>query len=173
MSERKLVIIKDHGIIPELGSIGGPVLTPTRIPIKTIGCMLTKGRDVWECCPIDPRNEELHVKLTLSNYRDDNFNAGSQKPESADTNETPVEVPETPVEPDAPVEDKKEEDSEEKSPEEPVESVDTNETPAEEAAVEVPETPVEPDAHVEDNKEEPVKEEPKPKQSAKSNKRKK
>lgn len=71
--ERKLVVVHNMGPIPELGYIAGPVVAPTRIPITTIGKMVSNGKAVYECFPTDPRNKDLRVKLTLENYRNDNF----------------------------------------------------------------------------------------------------
>lgn len=74
MSERKLVVVKDNVILHELGGIGGPILTPTRITIDAILKMINNKRHVFECYPNDPRNESLWVELTNANYKSNNFN---------------------------------------------------------------------------------------------------
>lgn len=84
MAERKLVVVKDSGILHELGGIGGPILTPTRIPIEIILKMINNKRNVFECYPNDPRNESLWVKLTNANYKSSNFNKAQEPVLTAD-----------------------------------------------------------------------------------------
>lgn len=84
MAERKLVVVKDNGILHELGGIGGPILTPTRIPIDNILKMINNKRHVFECYPNDPRNESLWVELTNANYKSDNFNKVQEPAPTAD-----------------------------------------------------------------------------------------
>ena len=91
MTERKLVIVRDGGILSELGGICGPIPNPTRIPVKKIIDMIVHNRTVFECDPADPRNEEKRVKLTLLNVKQDNFGSNASKPE-----EKKPEVPVTP-----------------------------------------------------------------------------
>ena len=96
MANRKLVVVPDKGVLPELNRINGPILAPTRITLDTIQKMLTNGRRVFECCPTDPRNEDLRIQLTLENYKNDNFATGAapQQPVTPPvTDVPPVEPP--------------------------------------------------------------------------------
>ena len=93
MAERKLVIVNDNGILHELGGIGGPICTPTRIPIDAILKMINNKRHVFECDPSDPRNTERQVRLTQANYKSDNFGTKSYTEEATKETEQNVEVP--------------------------------------------------------------------------------
>ena len=95
MANRKLVVVPDKGVLPELNRINGPILAPTRITLDTIQKMLTNGRRVFECCPTDPRNEDLRIQLTLENYKNDNFTTGdtSQPQQPVTPVEPPVQEP--------------------------------------------------------------------------------
>lgn len=114
----KTCIINSNGPIAELGFITGPVLTPSRIEIDTIGKMVRNGKKVVE---INPINKQETVLLTLDNFDKDNFGTAKKVVEVV-KEETPVE--ET-------VETAGEESDEEKT-EEPV----VEETPVEEAKTE-------------------------------------
>ena len=116
MSERKLVVVKDNVILHELGGIGGPILTPTRITIDAILKMINNKRHVFECYPNDPRNESLWVELTNANYKSNNFNkaASDEKiPEEHKEVQEPVNSKDeiqnnqdsTPVDPEVPTTD--------------------------------------------------------------------
>ena len=129
MTERKLVIVKDGGILPELGGICGPIPNPTRIPVKKIIDMIVHNRTVFECDPADPRNEEKRVKLTLVNVKQDNFCSNASKSE-----EKKEEVPETPKNEEPKKEEVKPEEKEEAAPvKEPVKEESKEEAPAEKA----------------------------------------
>ena len=129
MTERKLVIVKDGGILPELGGICGPIPNPTRIPVKKIIDMIVHNRTVFECDPADPRNEEKRVKLTLVNVKQDNFCYNASKSE-----EKKEEVPETPKNEEPKKEEVKPEEKEEAAPvKEPVKEESKEEAPAEKA----------------------------------------
>ena len=100
MAERKLVVVKDNGILHELGGIGGPILTPTRIPIESILKMINNKRHVFECYPNDPRNESLWVELTNANYKSNNFNKAQEPDLTADPDQVVPPVQKAPeVEP--------------------------------------------------------------------------
>lgn len=71
--ERKLVTINTNGPIPELNYIAGPIMNPSKIPIPTIIQMIKNNREVKECDPSDPRNEEKKIILTLNNVKNNNF----------------------------------------------------------------------------------------------------
>lgn len=144
MVERKLVVVKDACILPELGGIGGPILAPTRIPLDAILKMINNKRHVYECYPNDPRNEDLRVLLDQSNYKANNF---ENKGVTAPVPEAPVSEPETPVaeETAAPVVETPAEPAAEPVVEEaPVEEVPVEEAIAEteETTEAAPETPV-------------------------------
>ena len=130
MTERKLVIVKDGGILPELGGICGPIPNPTRIPVKKIIDMIVHNRTVFECDPADPRNEEKRVKLTLVNVKQDNFCSNASKSE-----EKKEEVPETPKKEEPKKEEVKPEEKKEAAPvKEPVKEEPKKEAPVEEPA---------------------------------------
>ena len=97
MANRKLVVVPDKGVLPELNRINGPILAPTRITLDTIQKMLTNGRRVFECCPTDPRNEDLRIQLTLENYKNDNFTTGAAPQPQQPVTPPITDVP--PVEP--------------------------------------------------------------------------
>lgn len=130
MKEKKLVIVKDSGPIPELSFICGPVLNPTRIDIGVIAKMVGAGRTVYECNPFNTKDQVL---LDITNVKSNNFTTEtvSTKDETVveevkeETKETPEPVQETVVE---------ETEKEVTEPE--------AETVVEEAEEEVKETPV-------------------------------
>ena len=146
MAERKLVVVHDSGILQELGGIGGPITTPTRIPIDAILKMINNKRHVYECYPNDPRNPDLRVQLTQANYKSDNFKKPDAEPVD-EVSETPeVETPETPVVEEAA---KEQEPQVEATQNEPnvigiptTEQEHTNDSASETPEVETPETPV-------------------------------
>lgn len=101
MAERKLVVIKSSGILPELNGIQGPVNIPTRIPVDTIVNLILNRRSVWECYPNDPYDEKKRIKLTVKNAKTYNFGpkagtlitdkiAKPEKVEAAPAGETPT-----------------------------------------------------------------------------------
>lgn len=130
MKEKKLVIVKDSGPIPELSFICGPILNPTRIDIGVIAKMVGAGRTVYECNPFNTKDQVL---LDITNVKSNNFTTEtvSTKDETVveevkeEKKETPEPVQETVVE---------ETEKEVTEPE--------AETVVEEAEEEVKETPV-------------------------------
>ena len=86
MKERKLVVVKDSGPIPELNFVCGPILVPTKIDLKVIIKMIGNGRSVFEC---NPCNTDDQVKLELTNVKNNNFETQATKPvvESVKENE--------------------------------------------------------------------------------------
>lgn len=86
MKERKLVVVKDSGPIPELNFVCGPILVPTKIDLKVIIKMIGNGRSVFEC---NPYNTDDQVKLELTNVKNNNFETRATKPvvESVKENE--------------------------------------------------------------------------------------
>lgn len=86
MKERKLVVVKDSGPIPELNFVCGPILVPTKIDLKVIIKMIGNGRSVFEC---NPYNTDDQVKLELTNVKNNNFETQATKPvvESVKENE--------------------------------------------------------------------------------------
>lgn len=103
MKEKKLVIVKDSGPIPELSFICGPVLNPTRIDIGVIAKMVGAGRTVYECNPFNTKDQVL---LDITNVKSNNFTTEtvSTKNETVveeikeEVKETPEPVQETVVE---------------------------------------------------------------------------
>lgn len=99
MKEKKLVIVKDSGPIPELSFICGPVLNPTRIDLGVIAKMVGAGRTVYEC---NPFNTDDRVLLDITNVKSNNFTTEtvSTKTEAVveeKAEEVKEEVKETPV----------------------------------------------------------------------------
>lgn len=126
----KTCIINSNGPIAELGFITGPVLTPSRIEIDTIGKMVRNGKKVIE---INPINKQETVLLTLDNFDKDNFGT-AKKATKVNKVEEPKKVAEV-VKEETPVEEAVEtagEESDEEKTEEPV----VEETPVEEAKTE-------------------------------------
>ena len=103
MAERKLVIVKTSGMLPEI-NLYGPILTPTKLPIDSIIKMVSNGKSVYECYPNDPSDKSKRVKLTLDNIKKNNF-TGVPSNEEPKKVETPAPVKEEPKveEPVAPV----------------------------------------------------------------------
>lgn len=66
----KKVVIMSAGIIPELGRISGPILTPQDLPIGIVQKLVNSRRRVYEC---NPKNTDERVLLTSSNVNADNF----------------------------------------------------------------------------------------------------
>ena len=104
---RKLVVVLEGGTIPELNNIGGPIVHPTRIELKNIAALVKNHKNVYECDPSDPNNEEKRIKLTtLEQVTGNNFGENKNvapvaspvepKKEEVKQPETPKE--ETPVE---------------------------------------------------------------------------
>ena len=130
MKEKKLVIVKDSGPIPELSFICGPILNPTRIDIGVIAKMVGAGRTVYECNPFNTKDQVL---LDITNVKSNNFTT-----ETVSTNDETVveevkeEVKETPE----PVQETVVEETEKEVTEPEAETV------VEEAEEEVKETPV-------------------------------
>lgn len=104
--EKKLVIIKYAGPIPELGHICGPVLHPCPVELDSVVKLVTNNRRVFE---VNPENRDEMVELSLKNVRLNNF------PKGAATNVVPEEKTEV-KEPPKPVNtfgnDKKDEEKE-------------------------------------------------------------
>ena len=105
MKERKLVVVKDSGPIPELNFVCGPILVPTKIDLKVIIKMIGNGRSVFEC---NPYNTDDQVKLELTNVKNNNFETQATKPvvESVKENEK-KEVVNEPEKNESSVEEKK------------------------------------------------------------------
>ena len=76
---RKTVVVLESGRIPEL-NICGPIQTPTRIGIKNIAMMVKNGKNVLECDPKDPHNQDKRIKLTVENVGKENFGGSEVKP---------------------------------------------------------------------------------------------
>lgn len=70
---RKLVVVNEKGVIPELNNIMGPITYPTRITIKAIAEMIKHKKEVLECDPGDPHDNSLRIKLTMENLKSNNF----------------------------------------------------------------------------------------------------
>ena len=68
--ERRLVVVKTSGVLPELGFITGPVLMPWYVPMSKLVQLVNNGRDVWE---VNPDNKAERVKLTIKNLKTSNF----------------------------------------------------------------------------------------------------
>lgn len=134
MAERKLVIVKTTGMLPEI-NLYGPILTPTKLPIDNIIKMISNGKSVYECYPNDPSDKDKRVKLTLDNVKKNNFTGVPIKEESKVEEKKPVEEPKK-VETPAPAPVKEEPKVEEPKVEEPVAPV--VEEKVEETAVETP-----------------------------------
>lgn len=69
--DRKLVTVNYNGPIIELGSICGPISTPSQLTIDAISRLVLNKKEVWE---YNPNNKREKVRLTLSNLNKDNFN---------------------------------------------------------------------------------------------------
>jgi len=67
---KKLVIIKTNTVIPELGGIQGPVLSPFYLPEDKLLRLLAAHRGVYE---VNPDNRNEMVRLTIKNLRTKNF----------------------------------------------------------------------------------------------------
>lgn len=105
MKERKLVVVKDSGPIPELNFICGPILVPTKIELKTIIKMIGNGRSVFEC---NPSNTDDQVKLELTNVKNNNFETQAIKPAVESVKEVEKkEVVNEPEKNESPVEEEK------------------------------------------------------------------
>lgn len=78
---RKTVVVLESGRIPEL-NVCGPIQTPTRINIKNIALMVKNGKNVQECDPKDPHNQDKRIQLTTENVGKENFGAPEVKTES-------------------------------------------------------------------------------------------
>ena len=89
--EKRLIVIKTSGVLPELGFITGPVLMPWYVPVSKLVQLINNGRDVWE---VNPENREERVKLTIKNVRISNFgkpaNVTTTKVESKDINKESI-----------------------------------------------------------------------------------
>ena len=66
----KKVVVMTMGIIPELGGISGPILTPQDLPIGIVQSMVNGRRKVYEC---NPKDTNERILLTVSNVNADNF----------------------------------------------------------------------------------------------------
>lgn len=119
MATRKLVIVKDHGYIPELKATG-PIRTPSRIPIETIRKLLVNGRTVYECDPAAPADDKKRIKLTLQ----DIIENAPEKPEAPVAPENPEPV--APAEPESPVEPPAAPENDENAEGDPEESGETD-----------------------------------------------
>lgn len=89
MSERKLIVIKTGGLLPEMGNIFGPIHVPTRVPLNTIKQLVDNRRIVYECYPNDPDNVEKRILLTPENALTRNFGKDVKKQEPDKTPEAP------------------------------------------------------------------------------------
>ena len=69
--DRKLVTVNYNGPIIELGSICGPISTPSQLTIDAISRLVLNKKEVWE---YNPNNKREKVRLTFSNLNKDNFN---------------------------------------------------------------------------------------------------
>lgn len=78
---RKLVVVRDAGSLPELGGISGPLSTPTKITMTAIRKMITNGRTVFECDPADPRNKDKMIRLDLVNVNEIHFGKEQSEPD--------------------------------------------------------------------------------------------
>ena len=79
--ESKWVVVDTYGPIKELGGISGPIVTPCKIPIRTIVDMVNNRKVVYE---VNPMNMTEKVKLRQSNVDKKNFD-GTKKPEKVVT----------------------------------------------------------------------------------------
>ena len=73
---KKLVNIKTHGPIKEMGHIVGPILVPCKIDVEKIEKMLKNGKTIVE---VNPNNHDERVSLNLDNLRSDNFGTAPKK----------------------------------------------------------------------------------------------
>lgn len=78
---RKTVVVLESGRIPEL-NVCGPIQTPTRINIKNIALMVKNGKNVQECDPKDPHNQDKRIQLTTENVGKENFGVPKVKTEN-------------------------------------------------------------------------------------------
>jgi len=69
-SDRKLVVVMNGGVIPELGYLCGPILSPSLIRIDAIVRMIANGKEVYEC---NPNNTSERVRLRMRNVKANNF----------------------------------------------------------------------------------------------------
>ena len=112
MTERKLVVIKSSGLLPELNGIQGPVMVPTRVPVETLVKLVLNHRSVFECYPNNPNDVSKRIKLTMESVKKVNFGprAGQDIKDGPDpvSKKEEEKTPEAPQE--APADEKKEED---------------------------------------------------------------
>ena len=66
----KKIVVMTMGIIPELGGISGPILTPQDFPIGIVQALVNSRRKVYEC---NPKNPSERILLTISNVNANNF----------------------------------------------------------------------------------------------------
>lgn len=108
MTDKKLVVVNHSGPILELGSITGPIISPSRVSTDIVARMVSNNKIVYE---VNPNNRSERIKLTIANVRKDNFGPQASKeqdkPEPVDKiSRQRQEVPEVtkPVEEVKPVE---------------------------------------------------------------------
>lgn len=65
-TDKKLVVILDSCVLPELGYIYGPITHPSMIRIDIIQKLVLNRRNVYEC---NPNDKSDRVKLTSRNVR--------------------------------------------------------------------------------------------------------
>lgn len=127
---RKLVVVMENGTIPELNNIMGPIAYPTRITIKAIAEMVKHKRNVLECNPENPYDENSRVKLTMDNIMSINFKqnkkAEDKLPEKIFNGEKEHPTPKPEV---------YDEDKDDEIPEEEIDEGTTDEAPEEEIPI--------------------------------------
>lgn len=93
----KLYLIDYAGPIPELNFINGPILTPSKLNIQTVGLLVKNGKRLYE---VNPLNKEDRVLLTVDNFDKDNFGLNEDGEESDEgKTEEPVKEEEKKAEP--------------------------------------------------------------------------
>ena len=95
MNDKKRIKILSTGILPVIGFINGPILTPYYESVQTIYQMVLKGIEIVEVLP-----DGTEVKLTHANVMTDNTKKQEKKVSKQSKVKDPVveEVKENPVE---------------------------------------------------------------------------
>lgn len=68
--ERRLIVVKSTGVLPELNFITGPILHPWYVDVPTIQQMVINGKDVYE---VNPEDHSDRTKLTIKNMKTSNY----------------------------------------------------------------------------------------------------
>lgn len=79
---KKLIIVKNSVILPELGGINGPILRPEKVELSDIYQMINRRLSVYE---VNPKNHSETIKLTRENANKQNFFQKQKKTNSIKT----------------------------------------------------------------------------------------